>query len=700
MTRSLWRCGWLAAVAAVAAGLPTPGCLTAQVMPVRRETVAVESSPVATRLVQTVLDLADDGEWDRALDVLQELESRDPGALAEVEPRCVVRASLAAQVLRTQFPGGVLASYRNRVDLAAREMLNQGTVTEDVDRLGLVLQRYSSSSVAGEAVERLAELRWRDGKVDHATALWGLLIPSGAPQLIDAAAPLRIPTNVLTSADLAARLTLAELVDHDWVRVQAWLDRLEQEHPDARGILGGREGRLTELLRELRETEVTVSRLANAPASGIEDRRLLWVSSLPPDPLPRLNTRPMLAARRLSEVAPAVSGRRLFWSEPGGIRGVRDDGAPLWPAGEFLNDDLVYESDGNLKVTPDLPLLGQGLRQVSVDGGRLLALMGPQIGIEGQREPRPLESRLVCLDVAEGEGKLLWARIPAEVLPSDEWRFSGPPVVQQSRVYVPIRRARPINGVGVVCLDAQDGSTLWSQPVAGLLSEPPETYHRATADALTIAYERVFLGGDFGATACLDARTGQVEWIRSDEPIHWQVPPRVPAEEVPGRRPLCHRGRVFTIEQDDSTVRSVDAWTGAELWRRTIPSQLAELVAVRHGRVYAVGDQLWALDLETGVVEWRFGVDDVEGEFIGQAVLVASGTVDPEHHTSLLACTPDELWQVSALSGAPERRIPLRELYNLAGGRLIPLSDRLLIVTPEMLAMLGFPGLATPEARP
>ncbi|MCA9053390.1 MAG: PQQ-like beta-propeller repeat protein, partial [Planctomycetaceae bacterium] len=417
-------------------------------------------------------------------------------------------------------------------------------------------------------------------------------------------------------------------------------------------------------------------------------------STLPEEQAPSLTSRLLISNQELSEIAPAALGKAIFWSEPGGIRAVRYDGAPLWPSGEYLNDDLVYESGGDLTSVPEFPLLGHGLRQISVDNGRLIALLGSQIAIEARREPRSLESRLVCLDIADGEGKLLWSHSPSEALPSAEWRFSGPPVMRHDRVYVPVRRARPINAVGVVCLDAHNGDKLWFEQVAGLLSEPPETYHVVCADGLTIAYERVFLGGDFGALACLDVRTGRIEWVRRDEPVPWRVPPRVPEAESAGRRPLCYRGRTFTIEQDDSTVMSVDAWTGAMLWRRTLPAKLTTLVDARHGFLYAVGDHLWALDLETGAVLWRFGLDDVEGEFLGQAVLVGSTAAAVDTSASLLACTHDELWQINALSGAPERRIPLRELYNLAGGRLIPLSNRLLLVTPHQLAMLEWVGLS------
>jgi outer membrane protein assembly factor BamB len=681
-----WRLGWggpgwvwgVVAAGVLSSNWTSTG--SAQVQAVRREAVSVEASPEATRRVNTVLELAAAGEWERALEVLEQLETAEPDALAEVEPRRLLRAGLAAQVLRTQFPAEVLVRERARTAVATQAWLDEGRRFEDPELLSRVWRRHPSSAAAPIAVDAQAQLAWRDGRLDNAAALWKFLEPAQEAAVIDAAAPLRIRTDSPTAAELAARESLLELFGGDVRRADELLGRFAGTFPAAEGWLAGREGLLLDVLREQRTFANRTQSLSGELPLDIGPP--LWRVPLHEvAEAGHLSNRPLLAQTAPPPVVPVCADGHVYFADGDTIRAVRvADGEPAWPIGEGEFRDVVY-GDPYAEAYPySLPYVGEVRRQIVVDRGRLYAVLGPQFSVEAPLEPRAINARLICLDVGAQEGKLLWSRAPLECLPDDAWRFSGPPLVLGSRLYISARRSRPALMVGVACIEAATGEPMWFQPVSGLLREPPRTHHLVTSDVLTAAQDRLVLASDFGATASLDLVTGRLEWVRRDEPQPWAPPSSVPPGEVAARPAVCHRGVVYAVGHDDRTVQALDAVTGARLWVQTVASPLRQIAGVHAGVVVAVGDHLWGLDVDTGTVRWRFGFDDVEGAFIGQAVRVGD---------SVYACTHDELWEIDLVSGEPLRRVPLGEGFGVAGGRLLQADAVLIVASDSALTALA-----------
>jgi outer membrane protein assembly factor BamB len=163
---------------------------------------------------------------------------------------------------------------------------------------------------------------------------------------------------------------------------------------------------------------------------------------------------------------------------------------------------------------------------------------------------------------------------------------------------------------------------------------------------------------------------------------------------MPDRTAICHRGLVYSVAHDDRTVQALDATTGAIAWRQTLPGSLRHVAGVRAGVVAVAGAELWGLDVDSGNVRWRFGFHDVEGEFIGQGSIAGD---------CLYACTREELWEIDLATGAPTRRVPLREGYGMRGGHVVNAGDRLLIAAHEELAAFAFgsaasaPGAGSPS---
>jgi outer membrane protein assembly factor BamB len=659
----------------------------------RRETVMLPFSATATRRLSSALELIAARQWDAALGALSELETRHAGELVEVSPRRALSAPLAARVIRAQLPDEALAALRRTIDAPAQEQLAAALRTGDRSLLLRLVEQSLASSSGDDAIAALAERAWEEGQLDHAAALWSLLDASAPPadQVIDPSAPLRVPTDALTPADLAARQILVNLFERDFLRAAEQQREFATKSPDAAGHLASRDGALHEILQSVREEargwplpmdatrwEINGGPSRNAATAGnaAPGARVWSVPFDSPASLPQVTRTPLLRARGTLASVPAVDGTRVFVQDERGIRAHRvEDGRPLWPTGASDDDGTIFGgASGDAPPLPVLPAVGQPVFAPSVEEGRLFAHVGWPISVAGSQEPRPLESRLIALDVDRREGKLLWSRTPVEALPPGEWRFSGPPLAAGDRVYVAARKARPEMAVGIACLDCETGETAWFQTIFGLLDEAPATFHRVTQDVLTFSPGRILLACDCGATACLDAATGRVQWLALDDPLPWTPANGSPGDTVSLRPAVVHRGVAYTVQHDDRTVQALDLATGAALWSAPLPSRIAQLVGVRGGLLFASGDQLWGLDIDNGSVRWRFGFDDVEGKAHGQALIAGPSVLWP---------TQEELFEVDLATGLPVRRILT---LPDAAGNLSAAPGRLLMAGPRRLS--------------
>lgn len=680
------RAVWLLA-AVVASG---DGSCLAQLQRVRSESIVVEVDAAATRQLRVALSHLASGDVESAARALEQFELRHADALVEVEPRRVVRGLLASQVVRARrlAAGAPLGSPRAAAQ--AEAWLADSRLSGDDDGLEQILHRAAAAPQAAPAAELLAERRWSRGDLDIAIAAWSLLDPGIVPEEINPAAALRLTGSPLTAADIAARILLAEAFDGDLLQARTLLDRFRSLHPEAPGELAGRRGVWTELLES--ELAAIVSNqegcaanvMAGASATHGESSgefflgEIAWKTSLQPLGVIRgWSGGGMLWRSGWPTIRPLVTGPRLFVQDADGLRGLDlGGGGPAWPA---ATDDDRGVIDGGQEWTrpPLLPVHGEPRWAPSAAAGRLFALVGWPIAFRAATEPRAVETRLQCYDVERQEGRLLWSRAAAEVCPDDAWRFSGPPLATAGAVSIVVRRGAPDVALGVVTLDAATGELRWFQTICGLLLSPPPGVHIATSDMLVTSWGRLLVAGDFGATACLDGDSGEVQWVARDEPAPWTLFPEASQGPVGGRPALCRRGRVHAVEQDDRTLVQRDLWTGATLWRRQVDTPLAQIVGVRGGVVVAAGRQLWGIDFQTGLLLWKFGYEDPAGAIAGDA-LIAGSTV--------WASTHEELFGIDLASGAIVHRLPLRAAFGATGGTLVRGPGRLLVVSGDELA--------------
>lgn len=373
--------------------------------------------------------------------------------------------------------------------------------------------------------------------------------------------------------------------------------------------------------------------------------------------------------------SPVAVGETVFFHNGQSIRALRlSDGKPRWPLGPEANDTTdtgsIYPPFDVLPLRPLLrPAVGVPRYTLTVDEGRLYALTGPSVLTLPDMRLRPSPTRLVCLDVADGEGLLQWF-LTAEERFDEGWLMTGTPLAQDGRLYVPLLRTAPQLEQAVACLSAADGSLMWQRTICQALVEPLAGRVQLGHQLLSLSGGRVYCSTDLGAVACLDAETGIIRWavtypsdssspiVRSEEGRFGLLPP------------LISDGRVFVKPNDSNRLMALDETTGALLWSRPLTSRIVHLIGVRGTNLYVSGDQLWSLDAMTGDVQWRFGYDDPAGFGSGRPAIAGDRVFWP---------TPDDLFVIDSTSGRATQRYPLREVLGVNGGHCLVAKDRLVI---------------------
>ncbi|MEZ6064968.1 MAG: PQQ-binding-like beta-propeller repeat protein [Planctomycetaceae bacterium] len=663
--------------------LATPSSLCGQQARGKREAVLVNVSATATRQVATALDLLAAEQWQPALELLTDLQQRQPDDLVEVEPRRFLRAGLVAELLRLQLAANPRDSgppiARNRVVVPLAEQAARAWETGDLDgaaRLWSLLLRPASETIS-------------------AAAPWSPPHPRPFDTGAAPAAPITVtPSNVtpesatLTAADLLARLALVEIMQGDKVAAARAIERLAAVEPPHVGSIAGRDGLLATTLSEVLEESqawrldasrdrhfrsVRIPAGNNASPSAVRSEVVAWRIAVQPCDVAATaaGTSPFRHPPARLESIPAVNGAAVFVQDAHGIRAIDIAlGRPLWPTGAPDDDGMIYRDPQPDDTELTRPVRGRRLYRPAIDGGRLIAVTGPHLGYASPREPRAIFSSLTCLDVDRQEGKLLWSVTAETLLTQANWRFSGSPIAADDRVFVPLRRSEPTPMLGVACVDARDGRLLWNREVCTLLEDVPPTIHVATADQLRFGEGQVFISGDFGATASLGAERGQIDWITQDPPLAWfdaADREQPAAADHPG---LLHRAAWYGVTHDDQTVQALDAITGAILWQTPLRGKLRQVVGVQGGVLVVAGDFVWGLDSDSGHPLWRFGYDDPAGAIHGQA------TIAGRH---CLWCTREELFTIDLVTGLAVRRLPLRAGWGIDTGHLITAGDQLLL---------------------
>jgi len=249
------------------------------------------------------------------------------------------------------------------------------------------------------------------------------------------------------------------------------------------------------------------------------------------------------------------------------------------------------------------PAVAQGVVTIHGHDGRLAAWRAR----DGQRMWARRFGKLAATSPAISHGMVIAVSFDGRVGAFDMWsgrgvwqrrlgaRSESSPLIMGQTVYIGDYGGR------VWALNIRTGNARWVAPGHGRIKS-----------ALAGDGKVVVVGDYDGAVHMLAARTGRPLWS-------WQGT----GEGTFYANPVLARGRVI-VANTDGYVAALDR-RGRELWRTAIaqPDQwVHSSPAVAHGMVYVgdYGGRIWALDVRTGKIHWRF--DDSGGRISGSPTVI------------------------------------------------------------------------------
>jgi outer membrane protein assembly factor BamB len=665
--------------------------------------VLLDTDPVAAKMLGAARDYLAARQWGDAVELLRQITDQHGERLVAIEPGRFVNVQTFADILIASMPPEGLKLYRAKIDTQARRWFEDARRLRDEDGLEKVVRKAFLSSYGDEALLLLGDLAWEQGALSRARSYWEKLLPSAAPSAGELPLVLKYPDSEADPAVIQARLILCTLMQGNLARGRAEIETFREHFPQALGKLAGGTGNLVENLKglvaeaekaPLPADDAETTTFASTPArNDVFPRRVDVGGVLWSVPLKEMRVE---RAARSEEFALDQFGRpergpaslpfnvlsyypvawkniafycdetAVFACELGGEKG----GKPVWG-----NDAVIYKLSPEFDVHAGLPRSRAGLPRftLSIDRGRLFVRLGAQAAPAARnRGARSVVSLLVCLDLVR-QGDLHWM-IKSDELDADggKWVFDGAPLAAGGRVYVALRRNDPQLQLNVACFDAGTAKLLWNRKICGgveaIAGEVDEVRHQL----LTLAEERLFYCTNVGAVAALDARDGALRWVTTYPRSEVETIAAFNKRQLHGPNPcVFHDGLVFAAPTDGDRILAYDAETGVLKWEQELNGRVQQLLGVAGSRLIAAGDLLWALDVETGRVQWRDGRADPEAATWGRGLIAGDLVYWPRR---------EEIRLVAAATGVVERQIDLAEHHGLIGGGNLTVASGMLLL--------------------
>lgn len=676
-----------------------------------QESVTLPADMNIRKRFGTIEDYLKEKRWSEAIDLLQEISQTDNRQLVQIpqekgaESIAYLNVTTRCNVMLSKLPPDGLAIYRKKVDPQARRWMDQWKQTRDEADLQRVLREAYLSSVGDEALWALGEAAWDRGDTALARLYWTQLAPL-ATEARDANLPtvLRYPDTDLDQASILSRLVLCTIMEHDRVRAAIEIERVRERYPDAEGTLAGKQGKWVDLLK------------------GVFDESIAWESSVQTDvPTFAIN------AHRSGTVPDSIEIGASKWSRPLPTNRLHTDRHFLVPErGPLSYHPVVYQDlvlvnnarsiwawnlltgepawpteRGTAEIYPPAPDDITGLPQqkanvgvpnytMTVADGKLFARMGSSITNVAEGESA-VDSDLVCLDLAAGQGKLVWKVAATDLIKGEHtWRFDGSPLVLSGRAYIVLAR-RPQFEFAIACLDAATGTLLWHRPVAYARGHVEEHQNRISHLLLAAGAGKLYLSTDAGAIIAVNASDGRLAWAVTYESL---APSKsLVSNPEQGMVPaMFHDGLVFAAPNDCSRVFCIEADSGQVRWQLRQPEpmgnrwrhMLGVVPGGESGRLIVSGATLSAIDIATRKIVYgpRAGVgnrsplgDSERGS--GRGVITGELILWP---------TRESISIYDAVSGAMIGNRPLNSGGNAeTGGNLTVSQGMLLVAQPEKL---------------
>lgn len=656
-----------------------------------RAAFTLNADAAVPRQVADVREYVRTKKWNQAAELLVRIARERGGSIVAVDDGWYVNVADYCNMLAADLPAEGLAAYRKQVDRQAKAWYDEAVRTGDERLLHRIARQAFCSSWGNDAVQQLALSAWKRGQVGAARRYWTLLLPKNGNGGAGRLWPLRYPGRGIDAALLEARLILCDVIAGDRGLAEAGLKTFQKRFPEAKGEIAGESGNLVKILTEVvrRSSDWKPFGTGAAwPTFGGNFTR----SAVAADPIdvgaPRWS-RPLRTRflRPKDAVGPAARFRypatfpvlwkdRVFVADADRVYGYQlGTGAAAFADNANNSDAATLYSVAALDSSPapTEDVAGFAHFTLTVSDGKLFARMGSPITGRAADETRAVRSRLVCLDLERGEGKLVW-KVESRQLGAG-WEFEGSPVVRGDRLYSAVRLRNGGTQLSVAAFDAQTGKLLWTSRIGSAIAAGDAGVNTISHLLLAESEGRLFLSTNAGAIAAIEARDGRLLWAVT-------YPARNESDDDRTGPATClvDRGTVFAAPADSDRLLAIDAESGAVLWRKKLRGDVRHFIGVRDNRLIVSGERLWGLEPATGRVRWNVGFENPAGYGFGRGAIAGDRVYWPLRKEILVA---------ECKTGRLVRRIRLAGLRGGRGGNLTIIGDRLIVAEPQRLRIYG-----------
>lgn len=669
-----------------------------------RESVSLDVNNAVLKKMGSVQDFLAGAQWEDAINSLIQISQEYGNTLYPESPGRYLRVATYCQNLLAGFPPEAIQIYREKVDPRARRWLEEAEAESSVGPLLQIVDQALMSSYGDDALYRLGEISWERGELGQARDYWRKLLPPepGSAARSDTGL-FYYPDSDLSVPPILARLILVSLFEGNFKQAEAELAVFRERYPDAEGSLAGKQGnladQLTGILSDRGQVSLSHDQDEMQTFAGHQTRNFraghplnigaaAWSFRVPLVWSQEYTRKPAFGQRVPPGLFPVVHGEHVFINDSERIYALNwKTGTPAWSDADPQASPIIYPSvlQGAVRL-PFRSVVGVPRFTMTVADGRLYARMGSPVTSVAKDERLGLFSELVCLDLDEGEGKMLWKISSAELREQNfVWSFEGAPVVAGDRFYVVLHRGFPEVQTNVACFSTETGEMLWNQKVCLALRNIEEGVNYITHLLLTLAEGQLYLSTDMGAIASLNTQDGKLNWVvtypSADDVSRRELSDHMASGLVPC---LYDQGILFVAPQDTKTLMAFDASSGLLLWEREWPEQIRNLLGVTARTLVVSGNQLYGIDRASGALRWKAGYLDPEGFGYGRGLLAGENVYWPLR---------DELLVVDIERGTLKQRIPLQALQGETGGNLVIAGDQLLIAQPRKVTAFQSHGI-------
>ena len=196
-----------------------------------------------------------DRQWGEAIEILRRVMEESGEKLWPITKWRYITVCDYCQLQLATLPQEALATYRGRVDPAAKDWLEEGVKSRNRAVLLKVVRRAFASSYGDDALMALGEIALERADYAAARDYWERILPPAAPvetpaaeidqqARLASATWLAYPDTDINAAAVRARLVLTSILEGSHERARRELARFEQLHAEGCWVVWRRRGQL------------------------------------------------------------------------------------------------------------------------------------------------------------------------------------------------------------------------------------------------------------------------------------------------------------------------------------------------------------------------------------------------------------------------------------------------------------------------